>query len=358
MGAFLLRRLILAIPVLFGILLVTFILGRLIPGDPCRALLGEKATAQTCDAYLKRKGLDQPLPTQFLVYLTNVLRGDLGDSFRYSRPVVDLLAERLPVTFELTIMATIFAVIIGIPLGIISAYRYNSALDVGTMVGANVGVSMPVFWLGLLLAYLFGVVLKGTPLALPPAGRLTAGIVPIPFYTAWGLVKDGQTPSNVLVFLAQLNLLNGLITGNLALVGDAFRHLILPAVAVGTIPLAIIARMTRSSVLETLGQDYVRTARAKGLQEFRVVTRHALRNALLPVVTVIGLNFGGLIAGAVLTETIFGFTGIGKTLFDGITARDYSLVQGITLVTAIAFVFINLFVDALYSFLDPRIRLG
>ncbi len=272
--------------------------------------------------------------------------------------MTDLLAERLPVTFELTIAASLFAVLVGVPLGIISAYRYNSVFDVGTMVGANAGVSMPVFWLGLMLAYLFGVILKQTPLALPPAGRLTAGVDPTPFFTAWGIVKDTQTPSNLLVFLSRLNILNAILTLNFDLLVDSLRHLILPAVAVGTIPLAIIARMTRANLLESLSQDYVRTARAKGLGEYRVVVRHAVRNALLPVVTVIGLNFGGLIAGAVLTETIFGFSGIGKTLFDGITARDYSLVQGITLITAVAFVFINLFVDALYSFLDPRIRLG
>lgn len=358
MASYLLRRLILAIPVLIGILALTFALGRLVPGDPCTAMLGEKATPQICNAFIKRMGLDQPLPNQFAIYLSNILHGDLGDSVRYGRPVTDLLAERLPVTFELTIAATIFAVSLGIPLGIIAAYRYNSSFDVATMVGANIGVSMPVFWLGLMLAYLFGVILKGTPLALPSAGQLTPGADPTPFYVAWGMLKAGDTPTNFMTFIAHLNSLNALLTLNWGLLGDTLQHLILPCIAVGTIPLAIIARMTRASVLETLSLDYVRMARAKGLRERAVVLVHALRNALLPVVTIIGLNFGALLAGAVLTETVFGFSGIGKTLFDGITARDYSLVQGITLITAIAFVFINLLVDVLYSFLDPRIRLG
>jgi peptide/nickel transport system permease protein len=226
------------------------------------------------------------------------------------------------------------------------------------MVAANIGVSMPVFWLGLMLAFLFSVVLKDTFLALPPSGRLTAGANYPAFYQAWNIASSEQTASGFLVFLSRLNFVNALLTLNSEQFVDTLRHMILPAVAVGTIPLAIIARITRSSVLEVLGQDYVRTARAKGLHEFVVVMRHAVRNALLPVVTIIGLNFGGLVAGAVLTETIFGFAGIGKTLFDGITARDYALVQGVTMVTAVAFLVINLIVDLIYGFLDPRIRLS
>lgn len=358
MATFVFRRLILAIPVLLGILIVTFALGRSIPGDPCRAMLGEKATQEACDRFIARYGLDQPIPAQFAIYIGNVIRGDLGDSLRFGRTVTELLVERLPVTIELAVAALFLATIAGIPLGIISAYRYNSPLDVATMIGANVGVSMPVFWLGLMLAFFFGVILKDTPFALPPSGRLTAGANYAPFYIAWGLASSEDTANGLLIFLSRLNILNAALTLNGELFIDAIRHLVLPAMAVGTIPLAIIARMTRSSVLETLNQDYVRTARAKGLTEYRVVVRHAVRNALLPVVTVIGLNFGGLIAGAVLTETIFGYAGIGKTLFEGITARDYSLVQGVTLVTAIAFVVINLLVDILYGYLDPRIRIS
>lgn len=358
MTTFILRRLILAVPVLFGILLVTFALGRSIPGDPCKAMLGEKATEEVCKPLVEKLGLNEPILNQFVIYIRTVFQGDLGTSFRYGRPVTDLLVERLPVTVELAIIALLFAITLGIPLGIISAYRYNSKLDVVTMVGANVGVSMPVFWLGLMLAFIFSVLLKDTPFVLPPSGRLTAGANFAPFYVTWGLASGEQTASGLLIFISRLNILNSVLTLNGQQFVDAVRHLILPAIAVGTIPLSIIARMTRSSVLETLGQDYVRTARAKGLAEYRVVVRHAVSNALLPVVTIIGLNFGGLIAGAVLTETIFGFAGIGKTLFDGITARDYSLVQGVTLVTAIAFVIINLLVDILYGYIDPRIRLS
>ncbi len=355
---FLTRRILFTIPVLIGILIVTFALIRLIPGDPCRAVLGERATDEICDAYFQRYGLNESIPTQFLIYVRNVLQGDLGNSLRYSRPVTDLLAERMPTTVELALAALLFAVVVGVPLGVISAYRHNSAVDVTTMLGANVGVSMPVFWLGLMLSYIFGVILKDTPFALPPTGRLTAGLSPEPFYIAWGLAETERLASPLMIFISRLNILNAILTLNGELLLDAIRHLILPAIAVGTIPLAIIARMTRSSVLETLDQDYVRTARSKGLREFVVVVNHAVRNALLPVVTIIGLNFGLLISGAVLTETIFGLTGAGRTLVDGITSRDYTLVQGFTVVIAVAFVVINLFTDLLYAYLDPRIRLS
>jgi peptide/nickel transport system permease protein len=358
MVAFIARRLIVSIPVLVGIVAVTFLLAHSIPGDPCRAMLGERATEAICNDYMRRMGLDQPIGNQFVIYLGNILRGDLGTSLRYSRPITELLTERLPVTLELGVAAITLATIVGIPLGIISAYRRNSAVDVGTMLGANIGVSMPVFWLGLMLAYLFAVILKDSPFALPPSGRLPAGYQPVPFYTVWGLASDPETASPVLVFISRLNLLNAVLTLNGDLFVNALRYLILPAVAVGTIPMSIIARMTRSSVLETLGQDYVRTARAKGLRESKVVLGHAVRNAMLPVVTIIGLNFGGLVSGAVLTETIFGLTGVGRTLVDGITARDYTLIQGFTVVIAVAFVLINLVVDLLYGWLDPRIRLS
>lgn len=356
MGTLILRRIAFSIPVLLGILAVTFILARLIPGDPCRAVLGEKASQQVCDQFIARYGLDKPLPEQFAIYIDRFLHGDLGDSFRFGRPVTTLLVERLPITIELAICALIFATSIGIPLGIISAYRRNSVADIGSMLLANLGVSMPVFWLGLMLAFLFSVLLKDTFLVLPPSGRLTAGADYPTFYQMWHLAADEQTANGLLVFLGRFNFLNALLTLNGEQALDALRHMILPAVAVGTIPLAIIARITRSSVLEVLSQDYVRTARAKGLSERVVVIRHAVRNALLPVVTIIGLNFGGLVAGAVLTETIFGLSGIGKMLADGITARDYSLVQGVTMVTAVAFLVINLIVDLIYGFLDPRIR--
>lgn len=358
MTTFILRRVTLSIPVLLGILVLTFAMGRAIPGDPCRAILGEKATQQACDNFIARYGLDKPIPVQFGIYMTNFLKGDLGDSLKFGRPVTTLLIERLPTTAELAAAAMLFAAIVGIPLGVLAAYRRNSILDVGLMLGANIGVSMPVFWLGLMLSLLFGVLLKGTIFQLPPSGQLTAGANFTPFYVTWGLASDAKGASGVVVFLSQMNILNSILTLNGQQFVDALRHLILPAIAVGTIPLSIIARMTRSSVLEVLNQDYVRTARAKGLHEYRVIIRHAVSNALLPVVTIIGLSFGGLLSGAVLTETIFGFSGIGRTLFEAITGRDYSVVQGVTLITAIVFVMINLFVDILYSYLDPRIRLS
>ena len=296
---FVFRRLTFSLPVLFGILVVTFTLARAIPGDPCLAVLGERATKEICESYFRRNGLDQPAPVQLVIYIRNFLQGDLGDSMRFHRPVMELLVDRLPTTVELGFFALLFAISVGVPLGVLSAYRHKSALDVGTMIGANIGVSMPVFWLGLMLAYLFAVLLKDTPFALPPSGRLTPGANPEPFYLVLGWVAEGEEPLGLLRFLSRINTLNAIITLNSELLIDALRHLILPAVAVGTIPLAIIARMSRSSVLEVLNQDYVRTARAKGLRERTVVGKHALKNAMLPVITVIGLNFGLVISGAV-----------------------------------------------------------
>lgn len=353
---FVLRRLVFSIPVLIGILVVTFGLARAIPGDPCLAVLGERATDEICDSFFQRNGLNEPIPTQFLIYIRNFAQGDLGESLRFHRPVMELLVERLPTTVELGIFALIFAITFGIPLGVLSAYRHKSVFDVGTMIGANIGVSMPVFWLGLMLAYLFAVILKDTPFALPPSGRLTPGASHDPFYLVWGLVAEGDDPAGILIFFSRINTLNAILTLNAELFWDAIKHLILPAVAVGTIPLAIIARMTRSSLLEVLNQDYVRTARAKGLNERSVVGKHALKNAMLPVVTVIGLNFGLVISGAVLTETIFSLSGVGRTLVDSITSRDYTLVQGFTVVIAAGFVIINMVVDIMYGYLDPRIR--
>jgi peptide/nickel transport system permease protein len=285
-----------------------------------------------------------------------VLQGDLGNSIRLNRPIVDLLIERLPMTVELSLAALLVAVSIGVPLGIISAVRHNSTADVLTMVGANIGVSMPVFWLGLMLQYVFALVFKDTPLWLAPSGRLTSGLTIPPLTETFGWELSGAA-LGVVDFLSNLHVFNSLITGNWKGLVDAIRHLILPALALGTIPLALIARITRSSLLEVLGQDYVRTARAKGLREWPVVMKHALRNAMLPVVTVVGLSLGGLLSGAVLTETIFGLPGMGRILYESITSRDYTVVQGFTLVVAIGFVLINLITDLSYAYLDPRIRL-
>ncbi len=354
------RRVVLVVPVLIGILFITFTMARLIPGDPCRAVLGEKATDEICDAFIKRNGLDQPIPMQFVVYLRQiVIEHDLGNSFRYGRPVIDIIVERLPVTIELAMTAVLFAVSLGIPLGIIAAYWHNSYADVGVMTGANIGVSIPVFVLGLLLQYVFALLLRDTFLQLPPSGRMSAGMENPPFYEVWGLnLTEGTFIYTLCVFISNFYLFNALITGNWPAFFDVLKHMILPAIAVGTIPLAIIARITRSSLLEVLSLDYIRTARAKGLAEKGVVIWHGLSNALLPVVTIVGLQLGLLLSGAVLTETIFNLAGMGRALYDAITARDYIIVQGFTLIIAVMFVMMNLLVDISYAFLDPRIRLS
>jgi peptide/nickel transport system permease protein len=359
MTTYILRRLLLSIPVLFGILFATFALARLIPGDPCRAMLGEKATKVVCDEFIHRHGLDKPIPIQFGVYVTEIAHGDFGTSFRYSKPITELLKERLPITVELSFAALMVSIFIGIPLGVISAVRHNSWVDVITMLWANIGVSMPVFWLGLMLAYIFALALKDTPFQLPPSGRLSPGVVTTPFFETWGMkISEGTFFFSILDFLSKMNVFNAMLSGNWVLFKDAVTHLILPAVALGTIPMALIARMTRSSMLEVLGQDYIRTARAKGLARRAVILKHAFRNALLPLATVIGLSLGGLLGGAVLTETIFNLSGVGRILVDAISARDYGIVQGFTVVIAVFFVALNLIVDVSYAYLDPRIRLN
>ena len=379
MARFIVRRLLVTIPVLFGIVFVVFILARVVPGDPCRAVLGERATDAVCDAFIQRYGLDKAivpglykvgsswefrladvpstlLDTQFTAYLGQLVRGDLGTSIKHSRPVTQLLVERLPTTIELALLAMLFAISVGIPIGLISAYRHNSSVDVSTMVFANLGVSMPVFVLGLLLAFIFAIVLKDTPFSLPPSGRLSSGIEVIPLVEVWGLEDLEGLPRGILDFISGIYTFSALITGQWVAWVDAVRHLILPALALGTIPLAIIARITRSSLLEVLGLDFVRTARAKGLKERSVVLRHGTRNALLPVVTIIGLQLGALLSGAVLTETVFNLAGVGRTMYEAITGRDYVVIQGFTLLIAIVYVLVNLIVDVSYGYLDPRIR--
>jgi peptide/nickel transport system permease protein len=353
------RRILLAIPVLLAIITVTFILARIIPGDPCRAILGEKATEVVCEQFARDHGLDQPILVQFGIYMRNLLQGDLGNSIRYGRPVSIILIERLPITIELGLSAMIIAVLLGIPAGILSAVKRNSIIDVGTMIGANIGVSLPVFFLGLLLIYVFAVFLKDTPLQLPPSGRISAGLSATPFYEFFDMqVESGSSRFLVYEFLANLYIFNSIITRNWTVLGDALKHLILPAVALSTIPMSIIARITRSSMLEVLGLDYVRTARAKGLTRYQIVFKHAFRNALIPIVTIVGLQLGGILGGAVLTETIFGLAGVGLSMFQAITARDFPIVQGLVIVIAFVYVIFNLLVDLSYAFLDPRIRLN
>ena len=357
MTQFLFRRLILLIPVIFGITFVTFALARILPGDPCYTALGERATAEQCNQYREREGLNDPILVQFGRYLSDIAQGNFGESLKDRRPVMQIVLERLPMTLEVTLGAMLFSSVFGVLLGVISAVRRNTAVDVGTMVGANIGVSMPVFWLGLMLAYLFAIILKDTPFWIPPSGRLSSGLSIPPLDETFNL-QNLSGPWGAIVTLASNTVtFNALITGNYEVLRDALWHLILPCVAVGTIPLSIIARMTRSSLLEVFGLDYVRTARAKGLRERVVIIKHALRNALLPIVTVIGLSVGGLMSGAVLTETVFALPGVGTQLVRAILSRDYAVVQAFTVVIALIFVFVNLIVDLSYVFLDPRIRM-
>jgi peptide/nickel transport system permease protein len=357
MSQFLIRRFILVLPVLFGITFVTFALARVLPGDPCFAVMGEKATPAQCDAFREREGLNDPILTQFARYLGDLSTGNFGDSLKDSRPVLQIVLERLPMTIEITIGAMLFSSTFGILLGVISAIRRNTAVDVGTMIVANIGVSMPVFWLGLVLAYVFAIALKDTPFWIPPSGRLSSGIS-IPRLDEIYNMQDATGFQGALVtFASHSAIFSAIITGNFEVLKDALWHLILPCVAVGTIPMSIIARMTRSSLLEVFGLDYIRTARAKGLREQVVIFKHAMRNALLPIVTVVGLSVGGLMSGAVLTETVFGLPGVGTQLVSAILSRDYAVVQAFTVIIAIIFVFVNLIVDLSYVFLDPRIRM-
>ncbi len=304
-------------------------------------------------------GLNDSIPVQFVRYLGSVAHGDFGTSIKSGQQVTDIIAERLPMTIELTIAAMLFSTIVGVLLGLISAIRRNSTADVVTMIGANIGVSMPVFWLGLMMAYVFALLLRDTPFFIPPSGRLSSGLGMTPLIQVWHMdVKTmGGIQKFLVTFLSNSVLLHSLIIGNFKVFRDALWHLILPAIAVGTIPMAVIARMTRSSLLEVLGQDYIRTARAKGMQERMVLFKHAFRNALIPIVTIIGLETAALLSGAVLTETVFALPGVGTALVQGILARDYPVVQGFTIVIAIIFVVVNLVVDLSYAYLDPRIRL-
>lgn len=334
MWSYFLRRLFGLLPVLFGITLLVFLFLKLIPGDPAVAILGERGTPEQVEALREKLGLNRPLHEQYLAFLRRVLTGDLGVSAVSTIPVWEELKRRWPATFELALSAILVAVLLGIPAGILAAIRKNTLWDNLSMSLSLVGVSMPVFWLGLLLVYLFAVHLHW----LPTGGRLS---------TETGI---GFQP------LTGFYVLDGLLQRDFRLLADALAHLVLPALTLGTIPLAILARITRSAMLEVLSQDYVRTARAKGLSERQVILKHAFKNALLPVVTVVGLQFGTLLGGAILTETIFSWPGIGSYIYEGILNRDYPVVQSGVLVVALVFVLINLLVDLSYALLDPRIQ--
>jgi peptide/nickel transport system permease protein len=332
MPAYILRRLGLLVPVLIGISIFVFFGLHLIPGDVAQLLLGDKGTPEDLARLRQELGLNKPIWMQYAIFARKAIRGDFGISLRTRRPALDEVWDALPMTVELSIAALLVAVLIGIPLGVLAARYQYSWLDNFSMVGATLGVSMPVFWTGLLLMMVFGGQFHWFPIG--------------------GILGESVTLERV----TGIHILDGILTRNWPATQSALHHLILPAFTLGTIPMAVITRMTRSAMLEVLHADYVRTARAKGLGERIVVTRHALRNALIPVVTVVGLQFGLLLSGAVLTETIFALPGLGRLVVTSLLARDYSVVQAVVLVTATGFVLINLLVDILYAYLDPRIK--
>ena len=332
MTSYIIRRLLSLIPTLFGVSIIVFLFLRMIPGDPALALAGEHATEGNVERIREEFGLNKPLPEQYLTYMGKVLRGDLGRSILSRRPIADEVRVRFPATLELSMCALIVALVIGLPAGIISATKRNSPIDNIAMVGSLLGISMPIFWLGLMLNWFFAVRLGW----LPSVTRLDASI-------------DLQRITNLII-------VDSILTGNAEALLNGIKHLILPAIALGTIPMAIVARMTRSAMLEVLEQDYVRTARAKGLAERVVTLRHALKNALLPIITILGLQVGVLLSGAVLTETIFAWPGIGRWLYLSILSRDYPIVQGMALFITVLFLVVNLLVDLSYALVDPRIR--
>lgn len=326
------KRLLMLIPVLLGTSIIAFSLIHLAPGDPARIMAGEHASPQVISAITQKYGLHKPLYIQYGIWLNCILHGDMGRSIVSNEYVTKEIFNRFPNTFELTLFSMILAIIIGTFAGIISASRQYSTLDYTFMGLALFGVSMPVFWLGIMLMMIFGVYLRWLPIS----GRIN---ILIPFHHITGFY-----------------LLDSIITGNFAALISVLRYLILPSIALATIPMATIARVSRSSMLEVLRQDFIRTERAKGLSERVVIYKHAVRNAMIPVITVIGLNFGLLLAGAILTETVFSWPGIGKYVVNAVRMRDYPAVQGCILFFAFMFVIVNLITDIIYVYIDPRIH--
>lgn len=338
MPGYLLRRSGEFLATLAGISVLCFALVRMVPGDPVMLLLGERgADPEAYETMRRNLGLARPLPVQYLAFVRGALAGDLGTSIISKRDVTEEFFDRFPATLELGLAAMGLAVALGIPLGVAAAMRRNSLLDYTLMGGSLVGYSMPIFWWGLVLILVFSINLGWTPVS----GRISVfhDVEPVTGF----LLLDALGPAT-------------LAREGLAPLASALRHLVLPAVAMGTIPLAVTARMTRSSMLEVLGEDYVRTAKAKGLPRRRVVFLHALRNALIPIVTVLGLLFGSIITGAILTETIFSWPGIGRWLVASINARDYPVVQGGVLLIATMVITVNMLVDVLYALINPKVR--
>ena len=331
MGNAIIKRILLVIPVLIGVSILAFSILHFIPGDPARVILGERATANAVFELQEKLGLNEPLYIQYFSFMKNVLKGDFGVSIITNEEVSTELLTAFATTLELSFVAMLIAIVVGIGAGTLAAVKQYSIFDSASMVGALVGVSMPIFWLGLLMIWLFSLKLG----ILPASGRLSVSF-DIPRVT-------------------NLILVDTLLAGNFAAFKDGLLHLIMPSVALATIPMAIIARMTRSSMLEVLRQDYIRTARAKGLSENVVIFKHSIKNAFLPIITVIGLQIGLLLGGAVMTETVFSLPGLGRKLYLSIMARDYPMVQAGILVIAFFFVFVNLIVDIAYMYIDPRI---
>jgi peptide/nickel transport system permease protein len=331
MLGYIIRRTLLLIPTLLGVTILVFFMLRLTPGDPAELLLGERASQEALEQMREYLGLNKPLYVQYGMFLGRLLEGDLGETIWTRQKVWIEVKQRFPATIELSLAAMVISTFFGITFGIVSATRQYSLFDYLSMLGALIGVSMPIFWLGLVLMLIFSLYLG----LLPMSGRLSIGVELDP--------------------VTRFLILDALLTKNWAALRDALWHLTLPAVTLSTIPMAIVARMTRSSMLEVLRQDYIKTARAKGLAERVVIIKHGLRNALVPVVTVVGLQFGILMAGAILTETIFAWPGVGKWMYDAVMQRDYMVIQGGTLLIATIFVGVNLVVDVLYAVINPRI---
>lgn len=332
MGAYIIRRIIGLIPVLFGITLLVFFLIRMIPGDPVVVMLGEKASVKDIERVREQLGLNEPLHKQYFLFMGQLLQGNLGRSIIHRTEVSFDLRYRLPATIEMVTWAMLIGVTLGVTIGVVSAVKRNSVFDIVGMIGALLGVSMPIFWLALILIYELAV----NNSFLPPSGRLDAAIF-----------VDRRTG-----FI----LLDTLLSGDFSAFLNAIWHMILPAFVLSTVIMPPLTRITRACMLDVLNQDYVRTARAKGLREKVVIIKHALKNALLPVITVIGGQLGGLLGGAILTETIFSWPGMGTWTYQAILGRDYPIVQASVLVSATIYVFINLAVDLIYMVLDPRVR--
>jgi peptide/nickel transport system permease protein len=326
------RRLVSAIPVILGISFLIFLLMHMAPGDPVSLLLGDDATPADIERTRREWGLDKPLMVQYWDFLTRAVIGDFGKSLKFNEPVMKLVAERLPATLELAFASLVVAILIAVPLGVYSAIKHNSLLDHAGMSVALIGVSLPNFWLGIMLIYFLG----GQLNLLPVAGRIEYGIDIRP--------------------ITGLYLLDSLLTGNLPAFWSAAQHLLMPAFTLGSSLAAIVTRISRSSVLEVMRQDYVTTARAKGLSEKTVIWRHILRNSMITIVTILGLQLGALLSGSVVTETVFSFPGIGDLLIQSISARDYKLTQILILMFAVTYFVVNMLVDLLYSLIDPRIK--